>query len=51
MKAFAFALIYVGFYSLIALVCYFTASAWPLLALMLSPSVSWTDGENDESKK
>jgi hypothetical protein len=38
MKFIGIALIYVAFYSLIGVTCYFTKSAWPLLALILSPS-------------
>lgn len=38
-------IVYVAFYSLIGLVCYYTKSAWPLWALIFSPSYSFK--END----
>jgi len=40
-KWFAAALIYLGFYALIAAAVYFMESAWPLLALVLSPHVNF----------
>lgn len=35
---FSVALAYIGFFALIGFVCYMTNSAWPLWALLLTPS-------------
>lgn len=38
MKYIGVALIYVAFFALVGWCCYITKSAWPLLALFLTPS-------------
>lgn len=43
MKYLAAALIYVGFFGLIGLVCYFTQSAWPLIGLVFMPELNSTE--------
>lgn len=50
---FAIALIYVGFFALIASAVYITQSAIPLLALFLTPSfeTSYDDDEKNEDGK
>ena len=40
MKMFSVALVYLGFFSLIGFAVYLTKSAWPLWALLLTPSYS-----------
>lgn len=44
----AVALIYISFVSLIGIAIYVTGTAWPLMALIFTPSVSSkTDEKND----
>lgn len=43
MKAFATAIVYLGFFGLIGATVYMTGSAWCLWALLLMPSSSDTD--------
>jgi hypothetical protein len=38
MKMFSVALVYLGFFSLIGFAVYLTKSAWPMWALLLTPS-------------
>jgi len=40
MKMFSVALVYLGFFSLIGFAVYLTKSAWPMWALLLTPSSS-----------
>jgi hypothetical protein len=40
MKHFSIALIYIAFFGLIGFACYYTHSAAPLWALLLTPSTS-----------
>ena len=43
------ALVYVGFYGMIAVAIYVTQSAWPLLALICSPKVEFNaENKNKE---
>ena len=42
------ALIYLGFFSLIAFATYFTGSAWCLLALLCTPA--WNRGTKDDEE-
>lgn len=42
MKHFAAALIYIGFFALIGFAVFYVKSAWPLWALLLTPSVEST---------
>lgn len=39
MKYIGVALVYLGFFSLIGAAIYWTSSAWPLFALLLTPNV------------
>lgn len=36
---------YVGFFAMIAACVYSLGSGWPMLALLLIPSVDWRDGK------
>ena len=49
MKFVAFSIMYICFYGLIAAAVYWTESAWPLLALLLTPGITTsttpTEGE------
>jgi hypothetical protein len=43
MKNLSIALIYIAFFAMIGTACYFTKSALPLFALILTPEVSMKD--------
>jgi len=47
MRHFAFALIYVAFFSLIGFAVYYTESGAPLWALLLTPSYSHKTGDDE----
>ena len=47
MKHLGFAMIHVAFYSCVGFACYWTKSAMPLWALLLSPSISMKDKDNE----
>lgn len=47
MKYFAISLIYVAFCALIGFAIWSTGTAWPLFALILTPSVTWKEGDKD----
>jgi len=45
MRHLSYALIYMAFFGLIATAVYITNSAWPLWALLLTPSTSFKGGD------
>jgi len=49
MKYFSIALIYAAFFGLIGSACYFTTSAMPMWALLLTPNLKMY--KEDENKK
>lgn len=51
MHSFSAALIYLGFFALIGFTIYFTESAWPLIALILTPSYTNKTKKDSDDKK
>jgi hypothetical protein len=48
MKHLSIALVYIAFFSLIGAACYFTTSAMPLWALLLTPTYKMTNEDDKE---
>lgn len=48
MEELAAALIYLGFFALIGFAVWLTTSAWPLWALLLTPTIRTTNCDCDE---
>jgi hypothetical protein len=51
MKFFSIALIYIAFFSLIGFAIWFTSTGWPLVALVLMPSLNYKDGPEKENNE
>lgn len=51
MNNFLVPIVYVAFFGLIAFAVYYTNSAQPLWALLLTPSVRWKKGKKKDNKK
>lgn len=49
MKYFGYALVYIAFYTLIAVAIYFTSSLIPLLGLFFTPELSIEDSDSDKN--
>jgi hypothetical protein len=50
MKFLAISIVYTAFFSLIGFAVYFTNSATPLWALLLTPSINTSSGSSDKNK-
>jgi hypothetical protein len=50
MNTFSVALIYVAFAAMIITAIVITGTAWPLFALILTPSVSWKGDDKEEKE-
>jgi hypothetical protein len=48
MKHLSIALVYISFFGLIGVACYITKSAWPLWALLLTPTYKMTNEDDKE---